>query len=93
MQFVDLKKIYQTREKEIDTAIQDVISQTAFIGSDNNPFIVAFEKEFGEEWIITFAPSFKDSLTISRPIPEVAPVTITTLFSNVIFNSTFVLFI
>ena len=34
------------REKEIDTAIQDVISQTAFIGSDNNPFIVAFEKEF-----------------------------------------------
>jgi len=46
MQFVDLKKIYQTREKEIDTAIQDVISQTAFIGSDNNPFIVAFEKEF-----------------------------------------------
>jgi dTDP-4-amino-4,6-dideoxygalactose transaminase len=46
MQFVDLKKNYEDLQPEIDTAIQEVISKTAFIGTDNNPFIVALEKDF-----------------------------------------------
>jgi dTDP-4-amino-4,6-dideoxygalactose transaminase len=46
MHFVDLKQIYYNVQEEIDNAIQNVITQTAFIGSDNNPFIVAFENEF-----------------------------------------------
>ena len=46
MQFVDLKKNYEAIQQEVDAAIKNVISQTAFIGSDTNPFIVAFEDEF-----------------------------------------------
>ena len=43
--FVDLKKQYHSIKGNIDTAIQEVIEQTAFIGGQ---FVRAFEKEFAE---------------------------------------------
>ena len=43
--FVDLKLQYKTIKKEIDTAIQDVIENTAFIMGDR---LVKFEQNFAE---------------------------------------------
>lgn len=44
--FVDLHRQYLGLKSQIDSAIQSVIEQSAFIGSPNNPFNAAFEKEF-----------------------------------------------
>lgn len=44
--FVDLKAQYQSIKKEIDTAIANVIADTAFIGGSSNKYITEFEKEF-----------------------------------------------
>lgn len=41
--FVDLKTQYASIKKEIDTAVSEVISNTAFVGG---PFLKAFEEEF-----------------------------------------------
>lgn len=41
--FVDLKSQYASIKNEIDTAISEVISNTAFVGG---PFLKAFEEEF-----------------------------------------------
>jgi dTDP-4-amino-4,6-dideoxygalactose transaminase len=43
IQFVDLKAQYESIKTEIDEAISDVISKTAFIGGS---FVVSFEKAF-----------------------------------------------
>lgn len=43
--FVDLKSQYQSIKENIDTAIKDVIDQTAFIGGK---YVKEFEKEFAE---------------------------------------------
>lgn len=43
--FVDLKTQYQSIKKNIDTAIRDVIEQTAFIGGK---YVKEFEKNFAE---------------------------------------------
>jgi dTDP-4-amino-4,6-dideoxygalactose transaminase len=43
IQFVDLKAQYESIKPEIDKAIADVISKTAFIGG---PFVASFEKAF-----------------------------------------------
>ena len=41
--FVDLKAQYISIKSEIDTAIQEIISNTAFIGGKSvNDFVVAF---------------------------------------------------
>lgn len=44
--FVDLKIQYQNLKSEIDAAIADVISKTAFVGGSNNPFCTQFENDF-----------------------------------------------
>jgi dTDP-4-amino-4,6-dideoxygalactose transaminase len=43
--FVDLKSQYLSIQRDIDTAIKDVIDQTAFIGGT---YVKKFEKEFAE---------------------------------------------
>ncbi len=43
--FVDLKAQYQSLKPEIDTAIANVIAETAFIGG---PYVKAFEESFAE---------------------------------------------
>ena len=43
--FVDLKSQYQSIKKEVDSAIADVIANTAFIGG---PFAKAFENDFAK---------------------------------------------
>jgi dTDP-4-amino-4,6-dideoxygalactose transaminase len=43
IQFVDLKKQYESIKTEIDKAISDVISKTAFIGGS---FVASFERAF-----------------------------------------------
>ena len=43
--FVDLKAQYESIKPEIDVAISDVISQTAFVGG---PFLASFEKAFAD---------------------------------------------
>jgi len=43
--FVDLKRQYQSIKDEIDKAISDVISQTAFVGG---PFLKSFETAFAD---------------------------------------------
>lgn len=43
IQFLDLKKQYNTIKEEIDEAIKSVISETAFIGGK---YVAEFEKEF-----------------------------------------------
>jgi dTDP-4-amino-4,6-dideoxygalactose transaminase len=45
IQFVDLKAQYETIKVEIDKAISEVISKTAFIGG---PFVASFEKGFAK---------------------------------------------
>ncbi len=45
--FVDLKAQYQSIKKEIDQAIETVISETAFIGGK---YVKNFEKEFAETY-------------------------------------------
>lgn len=44
--FVDLKAQYNSLKSEIDSAIENVISETAFIGGSSNKFVSSFEKEF-----------------------------------------------
>lgn len=44
--FVDLKAQYQSIKLDIDAAMANVISDTAFIGGSSNKYIVKFEKEF-----------------------------------------------
>lgn len=44
--FVDLKAQYQSIKPEIDAAMANVMSDTAFIGGSSNKYIVKFEKEF-----------------------------------------------
>lgn len=46
--FVDLKLQYQNHQTEIDSAIQSVIRDTAFVGGNNNKYIQQFEKDFAE---------------------------------------------
>lgn len=46
--FVDLKAQYSSLKSEIDSAIANVISETAFIGGSSNKFVSCFEKEFGQ---------------------------------------------
>ncbi len=46
--FVDLKAQYQTLKTEIDSAIANVIADTAFIGGSSNKYVTKFEKEFAE---------------------------------------------
>lgn len=46
--FVDLQAQYQALKKDIDQAIEAVISQTAFIGSKNNPFVKELESNLSE---------------------------------------------
>jgi dTDP-4-amino-4,6-dideoxygalactose transaminase len=43
--FVDLKTQYESIKSEIDAAISDVISRTAFVGG---PFLASFEKAFAD---------------------------------------------
>jgi len=43
--FVDLKAQYESIKEEIDAAIADVITNTAFIGG---PFVKSFEQAFAE---------------------------------------------
>jgi dTDP-4-amino-4,6-dideoxygalactose transaminase len=45
--FVDLKAQYQSMRSEIDTAIKQVMEQTAFIGG-NNSFVQQFEHAFAQ---------------------------------------------
>ena len=65
--FVDLKLQYQTYKTEIDKAISDVISETAFIGGSGNKYVQQFEYEFaaylGLKNVITCANG-TDSLEI-----------------------------
>ena len=44
--FVDLKRQYQSHRSEIDLAISNVITDTAFVGGNSNKYIQAFEKVF-----------------------------------------------
>ena len=44
--FVDLKIQYQNLKSEIDSAIADVISKTAFVGGGTNVFCKQFENDF-----------------------------------------------
>jgi dTDP-4-amino-4,6-dideoxygalactose transaminase len=44
--FVDLATQYQNHRAEFDTAIAEVIAETAFIGTKANRFVKAFEAEF-----------------------------------------------
>lgn len=46
--FVDLKLQYQNYQTEIDSSIQSVIRDTAFVGGNNNKYVQAFEKDFAE---------------------------------------------
>jgi dTDP-4-amino-4,6-dideoxygalactose transaminase len=43
---VDLKAQYATLKTQIDSAIAQVVSETAFIGNMSNRFVLAFEAEF-----------------------------------------------
>ncbi len=46
--FVDLKVQYQNYKAELDTAIANVINETAFVGGTSNKYIVQFEKDFAQ---------------------------------------------
>ncbi len=46
--FVDLKKQYSSIKNEIDTAINSVINDTAFIGGANNSYVKKFEEEYAQ---------------------------------------------
>lgn len=48
MQFVDLHKYHQSIRQEIDAVIKDIISESAFIGSNGNRFVKEFEHKFSE---------------------------------------------
>jgi dTDP-4-amino-4,6-dideoxygalactose transaminase len=45
--FVDLKKQYKNIQQDIDTAISNVIGETAFIGGK---YVKEFEQQFGEQY-------------------------------------------
>jgi dTDP-4-amino-4,6-dideoxygalactose transaminase len=44
--FVDLKTQYQSIKSEIDSAIAEVIANTAFVGGSGNSYVATFEKNF-----------------------------------------------
>lgn len=44
--FVDLKAQYQSIRPEIDEAMSQVMTDTAFIGGGSNKYVAAFEKDF-----------------------------------------------
>lgn len=46
--FVDLKLQYQNLKKDIDSAISNVISETAFVGGSSNKYVTQFENDFSE---------------------------------------------
>jgi dTDP-4-amino-4,6-dideoxygalactose transaminase len=46
MVFVDLYSDYLSIKDELDAKMQEVIKETAFIGSSNNRYVVEFENEF-----------------------------------------------
>ena len=48
MQFVDLHKYHESISGQIDSVIKEVISESAFIGSNGNRFIKEFETKFSE---------------------------------------------
>lgn len=48
MQFVDLYHYHNSIKEEIDAVIQEVIQESAFIGSNGNRFIKEFESKFSE---------------------------------------------
>jgi len=45
---IDIKRQYLKIKKEIDTAIFDVINNTAFIGNKSNKYVKEFEEKFAE---------------------------------------------
>ena len=45
--FVDLKAQYKTIQQRIDSAIKNVIDETAFIGGK---YVVAFEEDFADHY-------------------------------------------
>lgn len=65
--FVDLKLQYQNYKSEIDKAIADVITDTAFVGGSGNKYVVNFESQFanylGVKHVISVANG-TDSLEI-----------------------------
>lgn len=46
--FLDLTKQYSSIKKEIDTAIEQVIFDNAFIGTSENKYVINFESNFAE---------------------------------------------
>lgn len=48
--FADLKRQYLSIQQEVNSAIQSVLSETAFIGGRGNRFVTAFESEYSE-WL------------------------------------------
>lgn len=46
--FADLKRQYQSIEREVNQAIQSVLNETAFIGGRSNSFVQKFESEYSE---------------------------------------------
>ena len=46
IKLVDLNRQYHQYKEEIDSAIKEVISSSAFIGTFNNPFVRSFEENF-----------------------------------------------
>src|SRR5438093_1785934 len=44
--FADIKRQYQQHKEAIDSAIANVIADTAFIGGSGNKYVEAFEKSF-----------------------------------------------
>ncbi len=44
--FVDLRAQYKTIQKEIDSAIKNVIADCAFVGTSGNKYVKKFEEEF-----------------------------------------------
>ncbi|TWI81415.1 dTDP-4-amino-4,6-dideoxygalactose transaminase [Lacibacter cauensis] len=73
--FVDLSAQYQSIRPQIDTAMQAVMEQTAFIGG-NNPFVQEFEKAFaaylGVQTVVSCANG-TDSLEILLKAYGVGP--------------------
>ncbi|PBQ31509.1 erythromycin biosynthesis sensory transduction protein eryC1 [Sphingobacteriaceae bacterium] len=46
--FVDLQAQYQTIKEEIDTAMSNVMKETAFVGGAGNKYVRIFEEEFSK---------------------------------------------
>ncbi len=46
--FVDLNRQYASMKQEIDSAVQSVLSDSAFIGGRNNKFVAKFENDWAQ---------------------------------------------